>query len=53
VRLARLRLAAPAPRPRPEEAAPDDGIARPALAVGLALAGAVGVVVALVLAHWP
>ncbi|HVW90902.1 MAG TPA: hypothetical protein VHC01_15705 [Gaiellaceae bacterium] len=53
VRLARLRLAAPAPRPAPEETPPDDGIARPALAVGLVLAGAVGVVVALVLAHWP
>jgi hypothetical protein len=52
VRLARMRLAAPA-APRAEEPPADDGIARPLLAVLLALFGALAFVAGATLAVWP
>lgn len=52
VRLARMRLAPPAPA-RAEETAPEEGIARPLLAVLLALVGALAFVAGATLALWP
>lgn len=52
VRLARMRLAGPAPKRRPTPPA-DEGIARPLLAVLLALAGALAFVAGATLAVWP
>lgn len=53
VRLARLRLAAPARPPRLVEAAPEEGLARPAIAFALALAGALAFAVGATIGLWP
>lgn len=53
VRLARLRLAAPAPRAKLVEPPPDEGIARPAIAFVLALAGALAFAAGATLGLWP